>query len=412
MKKFVALLAVICLAFAIFTGCDTAANDEEAPAGSAAPTAAAESAEESPAAETDGATADETETAAESAGVDYAALYASHEPDEVVMTLGGRDVTWEEYFYCFNSQASQIENYFTQMSYYGLSASWDDDAGDGQTYAELCGANAETMLRQLIGMEDYAEDNGLTLDAEDEKALDEQLQSDIESVAGEDGTEEDLDAALESIYLPRALYDRINETNIFYTKGFEAKYGADGGKVSDADALKYLDDQGYLSAAHILLMTIDPDTRESLSDEEIAEKKAMADKLYEELSAIEDADKRAARFKELKEQYCEDSGKESYPDGYVFTEGTMVTEFEDTVKSLEAGEIAAPVESSYGYHIIMRLAPSAERTVTYDNSGTPLNARYLCAADKYSAELQTVFDGEKLEYADGFAAVDVRDYIK
>ena len=47
-----------------------------------------------------------------------------------------------------------------------------------------------------------------------------------------------------------------------YNDGFNEKYGENGEKVTDEDAVKYLEDNGYLSANHILLMTIDPDTRE------------------------------------------------------------------------------------------------------------------------------------------------------
>ena len=52
----------------------------------------------------------------------------------------------------------------------------------------------------------------------------------------------------------------------------------------------------------------------------------------------------------------EDTGLETNPDGYVFTDGTMVSEFEDAVKGLKPGEYTKElVESSYGYHIIKRL---------------------------------------------------------
>lgn len=401
MKKFVALLIAVCLAFAVFTGCDSAKTESAENTESAAPTAAA--AEESPDAETE----DAAETA-ETKTVDYAAIYAAHEPEEIVMTADGKDVTWAEYFYCFYTYASRVENYFTQMSYYGLASGWEDAADeDGRSYAALLPEWTENMLRQIAGIESYAEENALALDAGDEEALKDQLSSDIAAVVGEDGTEEEFDEAIAAMYIPRDMYDRVNRTSVLYTKGFEKEYGENGEKISDEDAVKYLEDEGYLSAAHILLMTIDPDTGESLSEDEIAEKKASAEKIYEELSAIEDTDKRAARFKELKDEYCEDSGKEAYPDGYVFTEGTMVTEFEDAVKALKDNEIAAPVETSYGYHVIMRLPADADRVV-YD---TGYSARMLCANDRFGEEMQGVIDGVTLVPADGFTAPAVTDYM-
>ena len=53
-------------------------------------------------------------------------------------------------------------------------------------------------------------------------------------------------------------------------------------------------------------------------------------------------------------EYSEDTGLESNPDGYTTTVGQMVPAFEETALSLEFGEISDVVESSYGYHIILR----------------------------------------------------------
>ncbi len=59
-----------------------------------------------------------------------------------------------------------------------------------------------------------------------------------------------------------------------------------------------------------------------------------------------DPDKRVELFDQLMEQYNEDTGESSYPHGYCFTSGTMVTEFEDACKALEPYEVSGVVESS------------------------------------------------------------------
>ena len=92
MKRFIALLIVLCLAFAIFTGCNVSRDE-----------ALNETQTEDAALTEDAAT--ETETGTEEAAdivlqtIDYEALYATHQPDEVIGTAGGDDVTWDEYFY-------------------------------------------------------------------------------------------------------------------------------------------------------------------------------------------------------------------------------------------------------------------------------------------------------------------------
>ena len=68
-----------------------------------------------------------------------------------------------------------------------------------------------------------------------------------------------------------------------------------------------------------------------------------------------DPDKRVELFDQLMEQYNEDTGESSYPHGYCFTSGTMVTEFEDACKALEPYEVSGVVESQHGYHVILRM---------------------------------------------------------
>ena len=76
--------------------------------------------------------------------------------------------------------------------------------------------------------------------------------------------------------------------------------------------------------------------------------KAVAKQLVNEL-------KKGADFDALMATYSEDPGSQSQPDGYVFTTGEMVPEFENATKALKVGEISGIVESTYGYHIIKRI---------------------------------------------------------
>lgn len=71
------------------------------------------------------------------------------------------------------------------------------------------------------------------------------------------------------------------------------------------------------------------------------------------------ADPSLARFDQLMAQYNTDPGMSSYPDGYLFTDGDMVTPFENAVKALNIGSCSsAPVQSDFGWHIILRLDPT------------------------------------------------------
>lgn len=117
--------------------------------------------------------------------------------------------------------------------------------------------------------------------------------------------------------------------------------------ATDDEKKQYFKDN-YLRAKHVLISTVDQSTGAPLSDEELAKAKTTADEV---LAKAKNGD----NFDALINEYNTDPGMSSNPDGYVFTDGTMVAEFEDTTKSLQPGEIAM-CETTYGYHIIKRLA--------------------------------------------------------
>ena len=68
-------------------------------------------------------------------------------------------------------------------------------------------------------------------------------------------------------------------------------------------------------------------------------------------------------FDMLIETYGEDPGMASNPNGYTFTSGVMVSEFEEATIGLEIGEISGLVQSQFGFHIIKRVEPDPENVM-------------------------------------------------
>lgn len=129
------------------------------------------------------------------------------------------------------------------------------------------------------------------------------------------------------------------------------------------DELKTFFAENYYRAKHILIEKTDDTAATEEAATETAEAteaateatksgKELADELLERAKNGED-------FDAMITEYSTDPGSESNPDGYVFTDGDMVQEFEDCVKSLQPGEFGI-CESDYGYHVIQRLPLSAE----------------------------------------------------
>ena len=427
MKKMIIALVIVCLLIGGVIGFLNTRNEKPGVIGAAespadvlvteaqgAQAEPVETAAAEPAAETAPDAAEEAE-AFQVRVPDYAAMYALHDPEEIVATVDGQDVTWGEYFYLYFSQAKQLENYFnTMVAYYGAAPDWADQVEEDSdaTFADMITESAGDTLRQIRAIEGMSEKAGVELTDEQLEQIRAQEEQDIIGAVGEGKTEEDFNAYIETIFLPRSLYDRMNRVNFLYRQGFVQAYGENGELVEDGTAVQYLADNEYLAATHILLMTIDPATFEALDEEAAAEKLQQAQKIADELKAIEDRDERLKRFAELKEEFCEDTGKETFPDGYIFLPGAMVAEFEQAVLSLEEFEISDPVKTDYGYHVIMRLPLDPDGVIEYSNDGTPLTARSKAANEAYGKALQDYFDSLSVEYADGFEVPNLLDYLQ
>ena len=119
---------------------------------------------------------------------------------------------------------------------------------------------------------------------------------------------------------------------------------------SDAQVQEYYDahkeEYKYdgLRAKHVLIKTVD-DEGNPLSDADVKKAESTANEVYKKA-------KNGTDFDELIKEYNEDPGATYYPDGYTFTRGDMVEEFENAAYAMKVGEISKPVKSQFGYHII------------------------------------------------------------
>ena len=397
MKRFLALILSLCFMLGCLAGCS--GSTEATPEVQEESTV--ENVQEMPAIEIQ--------------EIDLEKLYAAYQPEEVVVTVDGNDITWADYFYLVYANCQELMNYFNSMAnYYGISVSWADSMGEGYdyTYASYVPKSIENSLISLMTIKGLANQEKVELSAENLEAIAAQLQSDIAYMCGEGATEDDFNKYLETIFMPREMYEEINEINFLYQETFIKKYGKDSELVSDKEAQNYLTENGYMAADHILLATIDLSTQQALEESVVNEKKAQAESIVSELSAIKDKKELLEKFKELKAQYTEDTGAAYYPDGYIFTTGKMVPEFEECAKSLGEYELSGIVETSYGYHILLGMPLSPDGLVDYSSEGTPMNARMMFANTDYGVKLDEYASNVKVEYVNNFQFPDLTEYIK
>lgn len=284
----------------------------------------------------------------------------------VMMTVDGRELTASDLYFWMAQNADYIYEFFPAA---GMEVDWSATMGgdeDMDTYVKNESKNAAILYNVVTAK---AEENGYSLTKEDETAYEEDLASAKENLGGEEA----YDAFLKSMLLTPEGMKEVSSVVALYNHMVEGMCREGGAYApTDEDLAAYAEENDLLSAKHILLQTKDSATGEALSEADAAAKKATADDLLAQLQAISDPAELETKFDALMNEYSEDSGLATNPDGYLFSAGEMVSEFEEMTRSLEPGQVGM-TESDYGYHIILRLDPATSDTLQSDWAATKMN---------------------------------------
>ena len=350
-----------------------------------------------------------------------AAGCSSGSGEDTVMTVNGTAVGFDEYMAGLNQAVSELEDLY--QSYSGTSVDWDGKFmfDDSITNIEWCLKRAAQQAARYRVVEAKANELGLTLTEDQQSAIDEQLESIKEQyVTSDDDSDTQLQAFFATYGYTEDSYKERCRLNYLYTNLFTELYGDQGSKLSDEKVQAYAEENDYITSAHILFLTTETVTAEdgttssqAISDEQKAEKKAKAEELCADLKAITDDTERWTRFKELMNEYSEDSGLEQFPEGYCFTTGSMVDEYDDTSRALEEYQVSDVVESQFGYHIIMRLPTKGTDLVSYSNgyqqSVVPLT--YLAAPVEFDADVADWASSATIKYTKLYDSIDFSQFI-
>lgn len=146
--------------------------------------------------------------------------------------------------------------------------------------------------------------------------------------------------------------------------------------------LKQYGQEEQRSAAHVLI-AVKPGAS--------AEDKAAATKKVEDIAARAKANPNT--FGELAKQFSQDPGSASQGgDLGSFGRGTMVKDFDDAVFGMKVGEIAGPVATDFGYHVIKLNGITPATTRPFDGLRAQIetdikrqksSARFAAAADQF-----------------------------
>ncbi|MBO5670399.1 MAG: peptidylprolyl isomerase, partial [Clostridia bacterium] len=131
--------------------------------------------------------------------------------------------------------------------------------------------------------------------------------------------------ALDMYYMTEYFFAYQGEMETLYSK-LDAYYRENGQILTNqADIRAMLDTDAYVCAKHILI--------KNDAGEDAAKNLALAQDILSRLNNGED-------FDTLMNQYNEDPGMKSEPNGYHFFRGEMVKSFEDAAFALEVGQIS------------------------------------------------------------------------
>lgn len=257
---------------------------------------------------------------------------------DTAMTINGTAVPASAYFYWMSYYAGYLEYYYQSnggSEDFSLSQQYDENT----TYADHVQEQVEDTLVSLVVAAQKAKEEKVKLSEDAQTSLDNLEKNADSNTLLYYAT--DLDG-LKFTYTDHSYSDAL-QTALFEKGG---QYYANKKTLQD-----YYDDNVF-GAKHILIQT------NGMNDQEKAEAKKTMQGYLDKILASDD---QVSTFDQYMNEHSEDSGLSQYPDGYTYLSGDMVSEFEDAVAALKVGEITPEiVESTYGYHIIMRTEPDPD----------------------------------------------------
>ena len=261
---------------------------------------------------------------------------------DIVATVGKTKITKGEFEFYLSSIKSQLSG--TELK---TDEDWQTQEIEGEKAIDVAKQRALEIAINNAEYCEVAKAQGIRLTDSEKERIEEMKKQVIKSYGGEKAYKE----FLKQNNITDSFIQMMCESTVYYEK--MADKVKTENPVTEEDASSYFEKEKaalgaeYKKAKHILFLTEDMTIGQSLSEEEIASKKELAEEIYSKIES-------GADFDALMHEYSEDPGLATNPNGYVFTSGEMVSEFEQAVDSISAGEVTL-CKSDYGYHIIKRL---------------------------------------------------------
>ncbi|WP_349933232.1 peptidylprolyl isomerase [Flavonifractor plautii] len=251
--------------------------------------------------------------------------------DTVLFTVDGTEVTADEYlFWLLQSVASA-----KQSGYLADDDAWEEEL-NGVPTAEYLKEDARNTSVLYTTVSNHAAAAGLTVTEEEQAEADAELETLTQRVDSYYGMT--LQEYLDQQCISEAAFRKLNQVP-YLARSLQTQ----------------MEEAGYYKAKHILLAFPENEDGSAVTDEQKAAVKAEADQLLAQIRTAADPLVEFDKVMNERSEDGRDADNQLYaPDGYLAYAGQMVPQFESAAKALAVGEISEPVETDYGYHIILR----------------------------------------------------------
>ena len=263
-------------------------------------------------------------------------------PDSVVMTIGGQDVSAQEYLYWLSYYCDYYNQY---LQYMGIT-DWNTELSEGFTAGDYIAQQGElqalSMVSQYAVIDSWANEAGITLTDADLANIAAQRESSIEQLGSEQAYRQSLQAVgIDDDFVVESL------SHSFLISHLYEAYCTEGSSIypGAASITEYADAHDYLGA--LILFTDTCEMGKAEKEVALTQMKGYATSLRQ----AEDADSAFAVI-------AEKLGLN--PTVTTFAADQMEASFVATLKSLPMDSVSNVITTDEGYYVAIRREPDTE----------------------------------------------------
>ncbi len=320
-----------------------------------------------------------------SAGLDWAAAYAQHDPSDVVIRVDGEPITWQELFYELANVTAGLQS-AAGSAITDWNAKIRDSAGNEAACGDYVLSYALTVLAQYHCVYSHLTAEGVTLSAEGEEYVQAVKQAMIDNYFS--GDKQQFLDNLAALFCSEELYDWFNRVDELYSEGFSFFYGVDGADLTEEEVLAYGKENGYVQLRQICIYPEQTEASGEAETETAPVDTSVLEPLAAQLGAAVDNAAREELFGQLYAQYNENSDLDVYgASRAVNTDDVSIGSVDSAVYN------AALALEDYGYAcvaadgaavLVMRVPLAADAPVYYETAMAKLcDLRYYAASQRY-----------------------------